>query len=92
MMMIGFDNFVSASQFLFRDFDDDDRNRLRDDRDQFRDLRRQFDAISSHSTSGIEELSEDAMDVDSNFGEVVVPNLSHVGTPFLSEDAMDVGP
>jgi len=32
------DRFRQFRQFLFRDFDDDDRNRLRDDRDQFRDV------------------------------------------------------
>ena len=32
----------------------------------------------------------DAMDVDSNFGQLPVSTLSDASTPFLSNDAMDV--
>ena len=34
----------------------------------------------------------DAMDVDSNIGELLVSNLSDVHTSYLSEDAMNVDP
>ena len=32
------------------------------------------------------------MDVDSNFGQAVVSNLSNISTSFLSQEAMDVDP
>ncbi|KIM43499.1 hypothetical protein M413DRAFT_382351 [Hebeloma cylindrosporum] len=48
------------------------------------------------STSGTEEItdnqsevSDDAMDLDSDFGEGTLPNI---GTYFQSEEAMDVDP